>query len=473
MRVRITLFLFFCGLLCGGGLKQTEAAEPVGWWKLNETTGSIAYDSSGNGFNGTVNLGSGSAIWQPSGGFDSNGCANFTAKQYVRIPNGVWDLIGDQMSIAFWVNQDPNHPPGSNWPGPWGCARTPGLTWPDYNWLQLRAHLPRPDGAIDIGKDEESVYSAPGDANAYAGSWNHYVFIKDVNAHTLTLYHNGLKVDQRTGQMEPMPDVNNFMLGGVIYPYPDWYGKIDDLRIYNCALSQLDILKLLRTNPARAWDGFPDNCAEDVPVNITLNWSPGDYAAEANGHDIYFGTDFAEVNEAGPVFLNGDIDADEQVGIGDLSILTDWWLETPPVDLSPSPNLGGEPIVNLTDLAILAGQWGKLAFIKADAQRRIIRRRLLDDNTTYYWRVDEVNQTSIWKGEVWQFNTKGISRVFNDGPGNIRYLIGNDDLVEMQTLFWVPMKGWSPNASSESWNATNVTFSGAGRFTAVDRKNVC
>ena len=143
MRVRITLFLFFCGLLWGGGLKQTEAAEPVGWWKLNETTGSIAYDSSGNGFNGTVNLGGGSAIWQP-GGFDSNGCANFTAKQYVRIPNGVWDLIGDQMSIAFWVNQDPNHPPGSNWPGPWGCARTPGLTWPQPNWLQLRRNRSDP-----------------------------------------------------------------------------------------------------------------------------------------------------------------------------------------------------------------------------------------------------------------------------------------------------------------------------------------
>ena len=462
MRVRITLVLFFCGLLWGGGLKQTEAAEPVGWWKLNETTGSIAYDSSGNGFNGTVNLGGGSAIWQPGGGFESNGCANFTAKQYVLIPNGVWDLIDDQMSIAFWVNQDPNHPPGSNWPGPWGCAKTPGLSWPQTNWLQLRAHLPRPDGAIDIGKDEESIYWAPGDANAYAGRWNHYVFIKDVNAHTLTLYHNGAKVAERAGQMEPMPDVNNFFIGGRIYPTADWYGKIDDLRIYNRALSQFEILKLLESDPARAWNEYPLDGANDVPVNITLTWSPGDYAAETNGHDVYFGTNFAEVSEAGPVFLNGDIDTDEQVGITDLSVLTDWWLETPPVDLSPSPNLGGEPIVNLTDFAILAGQWGKHCVYKGRRSTTDYSPKLLNGNTTYYWRIDEVNQTSVWKGEVWQFNTKGISRVFNDGPGNIRFLIGNDDLIEMQTYFWVPMKGWSPNASSESWNVPNVTFSGAG-----------
>ncbi|MFH1369708.1 MAG: LamG-like jellyroll fold domain-containing protein [Planctomycetota bacterium] len=458
MRVRISLVTFFCWLSLGGGLKQTEAAEPVGWWKLDETTGSIAYDSSGNGFNAAVNLGSGSAIWQPAGGFDSNGCASFTAQQYVLIPNGVWDLIGDQMSIAFWVNQDPAHPPGSNWPGPWGCARTPGLNWPDYNWLQLRAHLPRPDAAIDIGKDEESVYWAPGDPNTYAGRWNHYVFIKDVNAHTLTLYHNGLKVDQRTGQMEPMPDVNHFMLGGVIYPYPDWYGKIDDFRIYNCALSQFDILKLLRTNPAGAWNGFPADGAEDVPVNITLKWSPGDYAAEANGHDVYFGTDFADVNSAVPA----DLDADGLIGIGDLNVLADWWLLTPPADLSPLPNIGGESIVNLKDLAFLAGQWGKQSIYKGRYSTTDFSPAILDANTAYYWRVDEVNQANVWKGDVWQFKTKGLSRVFNDGPGNIRYLIGNDDFVEMQTLFWVPMKGWSPNASSESWNAANVTFSGTG-----------
>lgn len=462
MQVRIALIVFFCGLLWGGGLKQTEAAEPIGWWKLSETAGSIAYDSSGNGFNATVHLGSGSSIWQPGEGFDSNGCANFTAQQYVLIPDGVWDLIDDQMSIAFWVNQDPNHPAGSNWPGPWGCEKTPGLNWPDYNWLQLRAHLPRPDGAIDMGKDEESVYWAPGDTNAYAGSWNHYVFIKDTNEHTLALYHNGVKVAEKFDQMEPMPDVNNFMLGGVIYPYPDWYGKIDDFRIYNHALSQLEVIKLLRTNPGRAWNEFPADGVESVPVNVTLKWLPGDYATDVNGHDIYLGTSYAEVNSAEPVLVTANLDCDGIVGIGDLKVLSDWWLAIPPNDLEPSPNLDGGPIVNLTDFAILAGQWGRPDVYKGMLTATDFMPEILDSNTTYYWRIDEVNQTNVWKGDVWQFKTKGLSQVFNDGPGNIRSVIDNGDIVEMQTFFWVPMKGWSPNASSRSWNATNVSFSEEG-----------
>lgn len=456
MRISIS-FIVICVLAGVSADTPAEAREPVGWWKFNETAGGTAYDSSGNGFNATVNLGAGPSIWQPGNGFDSNGCVNFTAQQYVLIPNGVWSLITDQMSIAFWVNQDPNHPPGSNWPGPWGCAVTPGLSWPQPNWLQLRAYVPTPDGAISIGKDGEGVWWPAGDANNYAGRWNHYVFIKDTNAHTLTLYHNGVKVNERFGQMEPMPEVNNFFVGGRTYPTADWYGKIDDFRVYNCALTQLEILKLLETDPARAWNEFPVDGANDVPINVTLEWSQGDYA-QANGHDVYFGTDFEEVNSAMPV----DLDADGEVGIGDLNVLADWWLATPPIDLTPSPNLGGGPIVNLTDFAILAGQWGKPSFYKGRQTEMNFSHALLNADTIYYWRVDEVNQGNIWKGQVWQFRTKGFSFVFNDGPGNIKSVVPGGDMVEFQTLLWVPMKGWSPSASSESWNATDVVFSGAG-----------
>ena len=127
MQVRNLLHIFLCWFAWGIGETQTEAAEPIGWWNFNETTGSIAYDSSGNGYDATVNLGGGPSIWQAGAGFDSNGCVMFTAQQTVLIPNGIWSRIGNQMSIAFWGNQDPNHPPGSNWPGPWGCAATPGL----------------------------------------------------------------------------------------------------------------------------------------------------------------------------------------------------------------------------------------------------------------------------------------------------------------------------------------------------------
>ena len=60
-----------------------KAVEPIGWWKFDEKDGTTAKDSSGNGFDATVDLGGGPAIWAPGEGFDSNGCAKFTAQQTV------------------------------------------------------------------------------------------------------------------------------------------------------------------------------------------------------------------------------------------------------------------------------------------------------------------------------------------------------------------------------------------------------
>jgi hypothetical protein len=229
-----------------------KAAEPVGWWKLDEKEGTVAKDSSGNGFDATVELGEANEIWAMGKGFDGNGCAKFTAKQTILIPNGVWDKIDKQLSIAFWVNQDPNNPPDmEKWPGPWGCASAEGLAYPEPNWLPLRAFLPTPEGNIDIGKDEENLFWAPYETTDYAGKWNHYVFIKDKDEDVLRLYHNGELAAQRYDATEPMPKVTNFILGGRNYPNADWNGMIDDFRIYNIALSQEDAEKLSKSKPSK------------------------------------------------------------------------------------------------------------------------------------------------------------------------------------------------------------------------------
>jgi hypothetical protein len=198
-----------------------------------------------------VQLNGAASIWAGQG-FDSGGCANFTSKQIVIIPNSVWGKVKQQLSISFWVNQDAGNPPGETWPGPFGCAPTEGLSFPDPNWLPMRAFVPTPNKTIDIGKDSEHVYWEPSDANAYAGSWNHYVFIKDTNEHTLKLYHNAVQVSSLFDAMEPMPKLNNFFLGGRMYPNGDWNGKIDDFRIYNIALSQDEVSKLFESKASKA-----------------------------------------------------------------------------------------------------------------------------------------------------------------------------------------------------------------------------
>jgi hypothetical protein len=98
----------------------------------------------------------------------------------------------------------------------------------------------------------------------------------------------------------------------------------------------------------RAWNPSPRDGAVDVPVDTKLNWSPGIYGVQ---HDVYFGTNFNDVNAAS--------DPDVLPGQG----------RQDPNTYDP----GG-----------------------------------LDLDTTYYWRIDEVNEAetpTTWRGYVWSFTT--------------------------------------------------------------------
>jgi glucuronoarabinoxylan endo-1,4-beta-xylanase len=103
--------------------------------------------------------------------------------------------------------------------------------------------------------------------------------------------------------------------------------------------------------PKYAHHPVPVDGAEDVPVDVILEWKKGGYAEK---HDVYLGTDEAKVT-----------DANRSNPLGVL------------VSEGQEPNTYDPP-------------------------------ELLDLNTTYYWRIDEVNSApdyTIFKGEVWSFMT--------------------------------------------------------------------
>ena len=97
-----------------------------------------------------------------------------------------------------------------------------------------------------------------------------------------------------------------------------------------------------------AYEPNPANDRRSIRTDPNLSWTPGEYAAT---HDVYFGTDFNDVNNA----------STSTAGIYK--------------DRQSDPNYTP----------------GTLEF-----------------NTTYYWRVDEVNDAhpdKLWKGAVWSFTT--------------------------------------------------------------------
>jgi hypothetical protein len=100
--------------------------------------------------------------------------------------------------------------------------------------------------------------------------------------------------------------------------------------------------------PVRAYNPDPADGATDVDYMATLSWTPGAFAAQ---HDVYFGTD-----------ANSVVNADT------------------------------------TATGIYRGRQNATSYTPVS----------LDLDTTYYWRVDEVNNLHpdrMWKGDVWSFTT--------------------------------------------------------------------
>ena len=95
----------------------------------------------------------------------------------------------------------------------------------------------------------------------------------------------------------------------------------------------------------------PANEQTEVPVDIILNWSPGELA---DMHDVYLGTNFDDVNDATPT-------------------------EDP--------------------AGVYLGQFDPNFYPDMGTLR-------LEYDQTYYWRVDEVNappDNSVFKGDIWSF----------------------------------------------------------------------
>jgi len=117
----------------------------------------------------------------------------------------------------------------------------------------------------------------------------------------------------------------------------------------------------------QAFGPNPDNGAVEVPKDANLIWRPGLWAKSVNGHDVYFGSTYSEVDNATTASNEFQI--------------------------TQGPN-----------------EWDPGTMVLGD---------------TYYWRIDEVNENytypahgpapapgdgRAWKGEVWSFTVEGRAK---------------------------------------------------------------
>ncbi|PUA80171.1 immunoglobulin-like domain-containing protein [Nocardioides currus] len=91
------------------GVEGDLTTDLVGWWKLDETSGTVAADSSGNGRNGTV---AGATTWNAGDGFTFSGGAN-SGGNAITLPDNLLSGLED-VTVDFDVWVDPSLTSG-NW----------------------------------------------------------------------------------------------------------------------------------------------------------------------------------------------------------------------------------------------------------------------------------------------------------------------------------------------------------------------
>jgi hypothetical protein len=221
------------GQVTTGDVWSFNTGKLVGWWKLDESTGSIAYDSSCLGNNGTL---MGNPTWQPTGGVMGGALRINGAGEYVEITDKPEFDIVEQVTVAAWVQVE-------KFDKDWQAIVTKG----DSAWRISRG----PGNGLHFACTGVSAQSpwVNGTKEVNDGKWHQVVGVYD--GAELRLYIDGaLDVSMAAkGKIAtndfPVMIGENAQLRG-----REWDGLIDDVRIYNYALSEDEVAELYNNSHA-------------------------------------------------------------------------------------------------------------------------------------------------------------------------------------------------------------------------------
>ncbi len=198
----------------------------IGHWKLNQTTGAMATDSSLAASSGAVN---GTANWSTrctgTGVFDFNGSTN-----YVSIPNASHLQPTAAMTIAGWVKGDV-----------WGAGTDVDIILRKGEGDPNNYQLAIADGRVAFYLDDSDGNGTRSNTVLTAGQWYHVAATWEGS--TVKIYVNG-QLDNsaaRTGSIAT--DTRPAYIGG--RSGADYFdGMIYDVRFYNRAIYPADIAEL-------------------------------------------------------------------------------------------------------------------------------------------------------------------------------------------------------------------------------------
>ncbi len=278
-------------------ISSLPANDMISYWKFDETKGTVASDSSGNGLNGKI-VGATSTIGKYNNALSFNGSDNYVS----LAGNSTFDNMG-AMTISAWIKPSSL---GENGKGRI-VTKAAGGSLPSYGWSfyltnevangikfavdHTTAHLEHASVANAITLNQWQLVTVTWDGSKNAS-----------NAH---IYVNGNEVsyavaDNAVGT-RASDTSNSLYIGSNPARTRSFNGSIDDVKIFNRVLSADEVKNIYDNNSATTTPITPpvasDTTAPSVPTNlqvipvstsqINLSWTASTDNTAVTGYNIY------------------------------------------------------------------------------------------------------------------------------------------------------------------------------------------
>ena len=372
--------------------------EIIGWWELNYASGGTATDSTVYAHNGTLN----GPAWLNDA--EQGWCLDFNSSRndYVSIGDeSFFDQTGN-ITVMAWINA--GYLDWSNFSTVIAKGRDGQGAWA----LQKASRANAMSFFVDVtGMPWDGIKT---NLAVFDSDWHHIAGVYDgSNAY---IYVDG-GLDSNSVACSGSIVTNNWPVyigqNPVTWAEPTnargWIGLIDDVRVYNYALTQSEINDIYTggpTPPGQASNPSPTDSATDVSIDADLSWTAG---TDSTSSDVYFGT------------------------------------------TSPGTFQG-----NQTATTFDPGT--------------------MSNDTTYYWRIDEINTAGTTTGVVWSFTTESAGLLpWTDGfeSGDLvtgGWNVSGDATVAERSAY---TGSYGAEVASTSWMEKAISTAG---FTSIHVKYV-
>jgi len=438
---KLIYLIFFVLVLAIGSLAQADLPEweaaindanPLHWYKFNETTGTDCVDSGSAGLNGVY---SGVSLNQE--GYFGPG----TAAVFTRSAGNIVNFTGATDLDTSWTAEyivKTTKPPGAQEPQALHDSDATSVRL--AGWTSLGEAGFTLYGVADYQFTPEEGLTLE-DLVIQEDEWMHLVWRRDDSGST-QLFFNGILVGTNTNSVA----LGRLRIGthGAVTNALD--GILDESVVFGRALTDADIIA--HTDAAGlvergAIDPSPADgiIYEDTWAN--LGWSPG-YGAVS--HDVYFGENFDNVNDGTADTFRGnqpstsfivgffgfpypdglvpgityywrvdEVEADSTIQKGNV-----WSFMVPPkTAYNPNPADSVKFVNTDVEFNWTAGYLAKLHHVYfgdnfEDVNNAVVgipqattsyTPGTLELDKVYYWRIDEFDGAATHKGDVWSFST--------------------------------------------------------------------